>query len=292
MDRSRYGPRRHLPSRRSCLIHGQVMRAALMQAVCSRLSPIRRGLITQTAPPALLVEAAADQVLLRSSEIDNASWTKRGTASVTANAIVGPDGATTGDQITVGFFSLNDIFQGGRSIAAGSATPSLYIRRVSTSGILRVTNSQTNAAGEIRVDLSALPDAWTRVHPSHPAVTVINAWSDSSLLIGMQFAAVSGDITLNVWGCDIKSGSVMSSHVPTTTATVTRPADTLSAAAFGSNPAIIQVRTLAGVQSRKIINPWSGVLSETNEWIESAAIYPLGTPTSFLNTRLTVNGPW
>jgi len=50
----------------------------------------------------------------------------------------------------------------------------LFIKRISTSGIVNNNNLFTLAYGDIRIDLSKLSDEWERVDASHPAVTVIH----------------------------------------------------------------------------------------------------------------------
>jgi len=83
------------------------------------------------------------------------------------------------------------------------------------------------------------------------------------------------------------------SRIRTSTASVTRASDALTAASLTTNPAIIQYRSIStGTRARKVINPWSGVSSEVDEWIEAIRIYPSGTSGTYLNTKLTVDGPW
>lgn len=83
------------------------------------------------------------------------------------------------------------------------------------------------------------------------------------------------------------------SRIRTIGSAVIRAADVLSAASLTTNPAIIQYRDIAtGTRARKVINPWSGISGETNEWIEAIRIYPSSTPAGYLTSHLTVDGPW
>jgi hypothetical protein len=106
----------------------------------------------------------------------------------------------------------------------------------------------------------------------------------------------AGDGTSGVlfWGAEIKPGSYRDSYVATAGASVTRAAGSAVASPiFANNPAIIQYRPVAtGVRARKVVNPFSGISSEADVWIEAIAIYAPGTSSAYLNSRLTVDGPF
>jgi hypothetical protein len=108
--------------------------------------------------------------------------------------------------------------------------------------------------------------------------------------LGRRSLAMGDSAFLHVAMPEIKTSGMLTSPI---NVGGSRSADTVSAGAYSSNPAVIQVRNLAtGVRSRKIINPWSNVSSEANEVIESAAIYKMDIAPSDLNGRLTVDSAY
>jgi hypothetical protein len=59
----------------------------------------------------VLIEGARTNLLLRSQEFDNAAWLKGGSAAVTANTQIAPDGTLTADTVTVTTSSADNISQ-------------------------------------------------------------------------------------------------------------------------------------------------------------------------------------
>jgi hypothetical protein len=106
-------------------------------------------------------------------------------------------------------------------------------------------------------------------------------------------SGVAIDITMRFYLPKLEQGAFVLSPYPTSGAAAGTAADVLAAASYTTHPAIIQYRAVStGTRARKVINPWSGVSSETDEWIEEIAIYPIGTSAGYLNSRLTVDGPY
>lgn len=115
------------------------------------------------------------------SDFASANWTKRGTCAVTSNQAISPvTGLMTADLITgMGNTGTSDIFNANyNSILIKPAgtpfTASIYIKRVSTSGILSFQNPVTFEKGLWTIDFAQLQDdVWYRVMPGMPGFTEV-----------------------------------------------------------------------------------------------------------------------
>jgi lysophospholipase L1-like esterase len=133
-----------------------------------------------------------------------ANWTKRGTASVAAGCVTAPDGSCTADEVSgLGAAGVNDVYQVATGFTANAAISSaVWIRRVSTSGTVRVINVADSSKGELRVDLAQMPDWWIRISTdqSIPGVTVTTAFfATAGGAAGFQFGSVAGSLSFRVW---------------------------------------------------------------------------------------------
>jgi hypothetical protein len=118
----------------------------------------------------------------------------------------------------------------------------------------------------------------------------------ATVLTTATFAASSTSLTCTLSGSvtnpQVEAGSFATSRI-ITDAAGTRAADAVSATMFSANPAIIQTRSVSsGTRSRTRLSALSDISSQSNVLIEAVAVYPLGTPTAFLDARLTVDGPY
>jgi hypothetical protein len=196
--------------------------------------------------------------------------------------------------------SLNIAFEAGTQIAALTGqtwTGSMYAR-LAAGSLSNITNMQIqinerNGAG------SSLAGTAANFTPSstlsRPSVT--RTFNQATTAFTSHFATIlfsSGvaiDVTLRIYQPQTEQGAFASSAIPTTGSAVVRAADVPAAAMYSNYPAIIQYKAIStGTRARKVINPWSGFSSESDEWIESIAIYPIGTPSASLNSKLTVDG--
>lgn len=188
----------------------------------------------------LLIEAAATNLLLRSEEFDNASWTKDG-SSITANDISAPDGAATMDKIVEDSgTSEHRVYQGYTVTSGTDYTLSVFAKADERSRI-----KLTSASGVI---MDAVFDLSTGSIVSADNGTAqmqnlgggiyrcsVTQQATSSVATNLQVRMINSGVTtsytgdgssgLHVWGAQLEVGLSATSYIPTTTATATRNAD-------------------------------------------------------------------
>ena len=194
--------------------------------------------------PGLLVEPSAQNLVLRSEEFDNASWSKTDITVTTGStsAFTAPDGTTNADLFT-STASGNSFLAQTITIASGAATFSVFAK-AGNHGIFRIGNV-SSAARAAWFDLNAgavigtvnggtasiqnYGSGWYRCIFTASSVvsggsTFIIAISDAA----NGTASVSG-ATMYAWGAQLETGSIATTYIPTTSGTVSRAADVISA---------------------------------------------------------------
>ncbi|QIG66676.1 tail host specificity protein J [Rhizobium phage RHph_TM16] len=195
----------------------------------------------------LLAEAAGTNLILQSQTFDNASWTKTN-LTVTANAIAAVDGTTTADKLTEDT-TASAVHQTAQQFAVTSGQSyvgSTFFKAGSAGRLLRVTMGAafasncwasfdpvtelvTLGADAVAAGFIKCLDGNYRVWVKGTATSTGNA----TLYISMQTSTspvYTGDGTsfIYVWGAQAEQGAAMTSYIPTTTATVTRAAETIT----------------------------------------------------------------
>lgn len=202
-------------------------------------------------PKGLLIEAAATNLCLHSADLSNAAWTRRGTAAVVANDATAPDGNAAADKITVSTVT-NDVFQVVTGTVDAFYTPSFWVKRVSTSGTLRVGNPSDGLRGQWNIDLSAIGDGWVRITSgTQTGVTQASAFQMTAAGAGgIHFLTPAGTVTAHVWGCQVENGATFaSSYIATAGTSATRIAETASVASTTWPNTAGEIRVRAAVRA-------------------------------------------
>ena len=197
----------------------------------------------------LLIEEARTNLLERSAEFDNAYWTKT-RASVTANAIAAPDGATTADKLVENTDNNTHFVHRARTTASNeTVTFSVFAKAGERSSLLlelsNFLNSVTNATFDLTAKTASTPlfagadysnlsssiteigNGWFRcvLTATKAAVNTVN--NPTISLHNGTSSTYTGDGTsgLYIWGAQLEAGAFPTSYIPTTSAAATRSAD-------------------------------------------------------------------
>ena len=177
---------------------------------------------------------AVTNLLLRSEEFDNASWSKTN-ANVTANAVAAPNGTLTADVLIEDTANgLHRTFNGWTAIAGTPYVASFYVKaagRTKVDAELRATST----VGSFTFDLLAGTVSGTVANQTASIANVGNGWfrcsvavsgagvtaGASLILIYLNngtFNSYTGDGTSGIylWGAQLEQSSTVGEYIPTT----------------------------------------------------------------------------
>jgi hypothetical protein len=201
--------------------------------------------------PKLLLEPQRSNRCLQSQDISSVYWTQTGTSTIVANASVAPDGTTTADSIQSANASTYNYITQIFSVSANSTyTFSVFVKKETTrtnfGGVSlyflggtgkiasvafnEVAGTATNLTDSSITPIIKVDDYGTYWRYN---VTVADNGSNTTLIAyyypTISVNGTSGNVgtgsARTVWGFQLEAGSYATSYIPTTTASVTRNAD-------------------------------------------------------------------
>ena len=240
----------------------------------------------------LLLEGSVQNLILRSDDQSNASWTKLGTTVVTsAGAGTAPDGVKAAYT-----FNVEAAGQGIRQLinstagAVGSQTA--YVKASASGGAanIRLTTNNTLAWNTGVSTKTALTSSWIRAQN----VGVFNSSGTTAYLIfGASDVSGSSDATcygnVDIAFIDGVAAAFPTSHIATDAGPVTRNADSVAlSSVYASNPVIVETMDIQTLAISRTLYSAGAFSSPSNVWLRSMAIYPPTSSPEFLNSKLTV----
>jgi hypothetical protein len=212
----------------------RVNSAGLIESVANNVPRID---YTNGSCPSILVEPQRTNLALYSQQFDDASWLKLNT-TVTANAIVSPDGTTNADKLIASAGSSNKVIYQS-IVPAGTSTVSVFAKAGEFGGILIGTGTVgaffNLTTGQFRANLFTAPvstsvtnygNGWYRCSVTMTLASLDNLYIAPNDNVSTNFAITgNGTSGIYVWGCQAELGSYPTSYIPTTSAAVTRNAD-------------------------------------------------------------------
>mgnify|MGYP003652779168 CR=1 FL=1 len=200
----------------------------------------------------LLLEPQRSNVVLQSEDISSASWTKTAGVTVTANALISPDGTTNADYVQ--YDAVNkELYQNITSVTGGVAT--IYIKGTAGQTIkFGVTGDES---------VYTLSGEWERLTKTFTVTS-------SRITINTYASSTSRNIYL--WGAQVEgSGATYpTSYIPTTSTAVTRVADTAFKTGISSLIGQTEGVLYANVQFNLLgnLDSWLSINNGTNSnWI-------------------------
>jgi hypothetical protein len=169
-----------------------------------------------------LSRAGRTNLLKYSDQFDNSAWTKGGTATVTLNNAVAPDGSSTADTLNLPA-AADGPYQTVAKSATGLYTGSVYLKGTAGQTVRLVVDSGGGTyAGQTKI--VTLTGAWQR----ESVTATLNA-GNISVLFHIDRGGGATATSVAAWGAMLEQASEARDYIPTTAAAVSRTDYTLGA---------------------------------------------------------------
>ncbi len=185
--------------------------------------------------PALLVEPSAQNLALRSEEFNvSGTWTPviGGTGSspsVTANAVVSPDGTQNAETVLLNRGAGNTLTdqstlaQNITLATSGTYTFSVYAKATASGDVGKQIFLRAGGVGSLIA--YTLTANWVRLTRTE---TGLASGSNTFQIGNRGTITANNSVSVDLWGAQVETGSVATSYIPTTAASVTRNADVIN----------------------------------------------------------------
>lgn len=216
---------------------------------------------TTLAPLGLLIEEQRTNLCLYSNNLNQATWGKGSTVSLTYDTTIAPDGTTTADTITVVSGTDTGVYQSIACSASTAYTWSVYVKlgTMAASDYKIAIYDNTNAAF-IAVDIvptqTPSATAWTRI--TYTFTTPATCVSVRPYCFRNSLSAAT---SVNVWGMQLEQGAFATSYVPTVAASLTRAADVATVTGANFSNWYNQTEGTTYVEASTLPNVTSAVLT-------------------------------
>lgn len=156
-----------------------------------------------------VVTPARTNLLLRSSEFDNAAWqTNVGTCTVTPNSVMAPDGSMSADSLSYSSVDVNR-FQVLTVVSGQTYTFSVWLKVPTGTATVRIGGLATGVIVPVN-----LTTEWQRVTVTQ-TVTATSRYPTIT---------ANGAQVVHAWGAQVETGTVATDYIPTEASAVTVPA--------------------------------------------------------------------
>ena len=208
---------------------------------------------TNSSCPSILVEPQRTNLLLRSEEFDNASWSKT-FSSISANATTSPNGTLIADKLIEDTANNQHRIDQTTTSVIGTNTFSVFAKKSERDSVwLRIggsgsyfdlTNGTISGTVGVTASIENYGNGWYKCIIVRTS-TVANEIARINLAIGTNATYLgNGTSGLFIWGAQLETGSNATSYIPTIASSVTRNLDDFSTTNLISKGLIVNDYTL------------------------------------------------